>query len=133
MYLLLYFSLFFIHFIADFSHLSTDKMLAAKSNPSTPSALGLIFAHAAIHGLLMSIIVALFFGVHTLEFVFALMIVTISHFIIDLGKATMTDSYDWAKDISSRKFWYLFGFDQFLHASVILLIVEYIRQINDLL
>ncbi len=108
-------ALFFCHFIADFTWLSTTWMLNAKSvgKPLLP-----IFAHAAVHALLMGI--ALLFG--NLTFVVWLNLVMFqlsSHFLIDLWKGRMNVWFPIVTSPASKWHWILFGFDQFLHAVVI--------------
>jgi hypothetical protein len=108
-------ALFFCHFIADFTWLSTTWMLNAKSvgKPLLP-----IFAHAAVHATLMGI--ALAFGHLTFALWFNLvMFQLLSHFLIDLWKGRMNVWFPIVKSPANKWHWILFGFDQFLHAVVI--------------
>jgi hypothetical protein len=108
-------ALFFCHFIADFTWLSTSWMLNAKSvgKPLLP-----IFAHAAVHALLMAIVLA--FGQITFALWFNLvMFQLLSHFLIDLWKGRMNVWFPIVQSPASKWHWILFGFDQFLHAVVI--------------
>ena len=108
-------ALFFCHFIADFTWLSTTWMLNAKSvgKPLLP-----IFAHAAVHALLMAIVLA--FGHLTFALWFNLvMFQLLSHFLIDLWKGRMNVWFPIVTSPANKWHWILFGFDQFLHAVVI--------------
>jgi hypothetical protein len=108
-------ALFFCHFLADFTWLSTTWMLNAKSvgKPLLP-----IFAHAAVHAVLMAICLAF---AH-LTFALWLNLVCfqlLSHFLIDLWNGRMTVWFPQVKSPASKWHWCLFGFNQFLHAVVI--------------
>jgi hypothetical protein len=90
-------------------------MLNAKSvgKPLLP-----IFAHAAVHALLMAIVLA--FGQITFALWFNLvMFQLLSHFLIDLWKGRMNVWFPIVQSPASKWHWILFGFDQFLHAVVI--------------
>ena len=109
------------HLIADFSPLSTAWMLRAKS---TGSPLFPIFVHAGVHALLM--LVVLFFFIPTaLAFKLAAF-QWISHFAIDVCKGKMNVFFPIVTNPEDKRFWMLFGFDQFLHQSVILAMVWFI-------
>jgi hypothetical protein len=108
-------ALFFCHFLADFTWLSTSWMLNAKAvgKPLLP-----IFAHAAVHATLMAIVLA--FGQMTFALWFNLvMFQLLSHFLIDLWKGRMNVWFPIVQSPASKWHWILFGFDQFLHAVVI--------------
>jgi hypothetical protein len=112
---LLLIGLFFCHFIADFTWLSTTWMLNAKSlgKPLLP-----IFAHAAVHATLMGLL--LLFGNLTLALWVNLVIFQLlTHFLIDLWKGRMNVWFPILKSPASKWHWIIFGFDQFLHAVVI--------------
>lgn len=104
------------HLLADFSPLSTDWMLRAKSkgSPFFP-----IAVHAAVHAALM-LVVLLFF----IPFAFALKLAAlqwICHFAIDVWKGKMGVWFPVFVNSANKNFWMLFGFDQFLHQLVILI------------
>lgn len=112
---LLLIGLFFCHFLADFTWLSTTWMLNAKSlgKPLLP-----IFAHAAVHATLMGLLLA--FGNLTVALWFNLVCFQLlSHFLIDLWKGRMNGWFPILKSPASKWHWIIFGFDQFLHAAVI--------------
>ena len=115
-------SLLFGHYIGDYTHLSTAKMLAAKrvGSPLLP-----ILEHAMAHTILMSIVFAFFlndvkFG-SGLFFIF-LGIELASHFAIDVLKGKCNIWFPQAAYPTNKSHWYIFGFDQFLHQLVIALI-----------
>lgn len=95
----------------DFSHLSTDNMLKAKQygTPTQP-----IFEHALVHGFLTLLACVLF----TFDLALSLQvatIITILHFLIDLGKGKITYYFKMFRCNTKRPYWYLFGLDQLLH------------------
>ena len=112
---LLLIGLFFCHFLADFTWLSTTWMLNAKTvgKPLLP-----IFAHAAVHATLMGLLLA--FSNLTFALWFNLvMFQLLTHFLIDLWKGRMNVWFTILQSPASKWHWILFGFDQFLHATVI--------------
>lgn len=114
---LLLIGLFFCHFLADFTWLSTTWMLTAKSlgKPLLP-----IFAHAAVHATLMGLL--LVFGNLNLALWCNLVVFQLlSHFLIDLWKGRMNGWFPQLKSPANKWHWIIFGFDQFLHATVICL------------
>jgi hypothetical protein len=114
--------LMFVHWIADWTHLSTNWMLAAKSKgtPVFP-----IFCHALVHSVLMSFVVFLFAS--SLETAaIALFVQLVSHTAIDVTKGRVAASVPVTANITKRAFWYVLGFDQLLHQIVILTMVAII-------
>jgi len=110
--------LFVCHFLADFSPLSTSWMLHAKSkgSPFFP-----IFVHAGIHALLM-LSVLFFFS----PLILALKLAAfqcVTHFIIDVCKGKMNVLFPVVSNPEDKRHWLLFGFDQLMHQTVILLMV----------
>ncbi len=104
------------HLIADFSPLSTDWMLRAKSKGSP---LFPIFVHAGVHAVLMFPVLML-----GTSFLSALKITAfqwICHFAIDVWKGKMGIWFPVLSNPADKRFWMLFGFDQFLHQLVILI------------
>lgn len=127
--LLLGISLFFCHFIADFTPLSTAWMLKAKrfGTPLFP-----IFCHALVHATLMAFVIELYMlytriGYNAFELKFTIvdalfLFQLLSHFIIDILKGKANLMLPKCRDQINYPyhFWMLFGADQFLHATVIL-------------
>jgi len=98
------------HWMADFTQLSNPWMLAAKQRGKS---LFPILVHACVHGALM-FVVLLFFT--DLEMAFQIT----AHFCIDVWKGRMNGWFPKLENTSNPYFWWLFGFDQFLHQVVIL-------------
>jgi hypothetical protein len=124
MYLTLLLLLFFCHFLADFTHLSTQRMLNAKrlGTPLIP-----IFDHAAAHSVLMMIVIFIF--IQDISFVFYLGgFQALTHFMIDVWKGKMNAKFPKLLDNTNKFHWILFGFDQFLHATVIIIMYYKIIQ-----
>lgn len=110
-------SLFICHWLADYTHLSTAWMLNAKrlGTPLLP-----IYFHALVHAVLM--LIALFLvGVSTdkLSALFSLQL--LSHFAIDVWKGKMNAWFPALQSPANKWHWIVFGFDQLLHALVIIL------------
>lgn len=113
-------SLLFCHFLADYTHLSTNKMLAAKKfgTPLLP-----ILEHASVHGTLMFLTMMLLLPWSPNIFTLA-SIQIVSHFIIDTLKGKMNYWFPVFQSPANKAHWYLFGFDQFLHVYVIIRMVQ---------
>lgn len=118
--------LFICHFLADYTHLSTTEMLSAKrlGTPLFP-----ILKHALIHTFLMGIFLRLFvFGNwHNTEHVYSIFdkvdvlmaFQLITHFLIDVWKGRMNSWFTDLQNPANKWHWIVFGFDQLLHALVI--------------
>lgn len=113
---LLLISLFFCHFLADFTPLSTSWMLNAKrlGTPLLP-----IFAHACVHGILMFIPLIIFLG-SCWGVVLLVWFQILTHFLIDMWKGRMNGWFPVLQSPANKSHWVIFGFDQFLHALVII-------------
>lgn len=114
-------ALFTSHFLADFTHLSTAKMLEAKrfGTPLFP-----IFQHALVHSLFVFIV--LLFTNLSWEIVFDLTFFQLStHFLIDIWKGKMNKWFPVVQSPANKLHWVLFGFDQLLHAIVLIIISHY--------
>jgi hypothetical protein len=109
-------TLFFCHFLADYTHLSTNWMLNAKrfGKPIFP-----ILVHAGVHALLMGISLLLF-HVRTIKIIDACLLQLASHFIIDLTKGKMNVWFPSLQSPTNKWHWIVFGADQFLHAMIII-------------
>jgi hypothetical protein len=117
------FALYVCHFLADYTHLSTNWMLNAKrlGTPLIP-----IFSHALVHSLLM-FIVLLFFSNNYLQILYLSLFQLITHFLIDLCKGRMNSLFPILLDNTNRFHWIIFGLDQLLHTIVILIICFYLK------
>jgi len=113
-------ALFFCHFLADFTWLSTTWMLTAKSigKPLSP-----IFCHATIHMILMGCVLA-FAHLPLTLYLNLLCFQLLTHFLIDLWKGRMSVWFPIVKSPANKWHWILFGFDQFLHAGVICIMYQ---------
>ena len=109
--------LFICHFLADYTHLSTAWMLNAKrlGKPLYP-----IFTHAFIHASLMLVLLALVFGFSGLKFAALFGFQLITHFLIDVWKGRMNGWFPSLQSPANKWHWIVFGFDQLLHALVII-------------
>jgi len=106
------------HFIFDFVF-RTNSMIEAKkfSKPIFP-----IIEHAILHAFSFYLIGSMFkfpfeinFTIYLIEFV--------SHFLIDYFKGFINRFNSITNDVSKSMFWTLFGFDQFLHQIIIIIIM----------
>lgn len=113
-------ALFFCHFLADFTQLSRPWMLKAKA---TGAADYRIMSHALVHAFLMAGVLLFYcstWGMVIPLFAFQ----AITHFWIDVFKGRMNVWFPKVKDQLHYPYWILFGFDQFLHATVIIIIAD---------
>ena len=106
--------LFICHFLGDYPPLSTDWMLNAKQlgKPLLP-----IFAHAMVHTLMMGIFLGCL-GISNTLLLMGFQLNT--HFLIDVWKGRMNGWFPSLQSPNNKWFWILFGFDQLLHALVII-------------
>ncbi len=109
--------LFICHFLADYTHLSTAWMLNAKrlGKPLYP-----IFTHAFIHASLMLVLLALAFGLSGFKLAALFGFQLITHFLIDVWKGRMNGWFPALQSPANKWHWIVFGFDQLLHALVII-------------
>jgi Protein of unknown function (DUF3307) len=109
--------LFICHFLADYTHLSTAWMLNAKrlGKPLYP-----IFTHAFIHASLMLVLLALVFGLSGFKLAALFGFQLITHFLIDVWKGRMNGWFPALQSPANKWHWIVFGFDQLLHALVII-------------
>ena len=113
-------SLFFCLFLGDFTHLSTKWMLDAKrvGQPIFP-----ILCHAIVHGCLMSIALLFFVSIQSQIYWHLVEFQIITHFIIDVWKGKMNVWFPELANPVNKLHWYVFGIDQFFHATVIIIMV----------
>lgn len=110
--------LFFCHWLADYTHLSMSHMLNAKrlGMPLFP-----IFQHAAMHALIMTIFLFFIVGLPQLLVIKLTSFQLITHFLIDLWKGRMNARFPSLQSQANKFHWYVFGFDQYLHTIVIII------------
>lgn len=111
--------LFICHFLADYTHLSTAWMLKAKrlGKPLFP-----ILTHAMIHTLLMGLLLGCL-GVSNMLLLMGFQLIT--HFLIDVWKGRMNSWFPLLQSPANKWHWIVFGFDQLLHAIVIIIMSLY--------
>lgn len=114
---------FVCHWAADYTHLSTSWMLNAKrlGTPLHP-----ILAHAAVHAVLMSFVALCFLipiAIVAKLFLFQLS----THFIIDVWKGRASARIPSLQNPANKYHWYMFGFDQLLHALAIIAMFNFTK------
>ena len=112
--------LFICHWLADYTPLSTAWMLNAKrlGRPLYP-----IFAHAFVHYILMGLFLRICYGgwgCGSDIIAKVLMLQLVSHFLIDTLKGRMNGWFPSLQNPANKSHWVIFGFDQLLHALVII-------------
>lgn len=114
-------ALFFCHWLADYTHLSTYRMLIAKrlGKPLMP-----IFEHAMVHAFLMAITLKIFgLDVETISRLMLFQLLT--HFIIDVWKGRMNGWFPSISNPANKFHWWVFGIDQYFHAVIIIIMANY--------
>lgn len=104
------------HHIGDFSPLATARMQEAKADGGPMMA---IAAHAAVHGVLVAIVVALVLGLNAPPIATAFGIVFVTHFLLDAGRARLGRRFRALNDPGNSPFWHALGIDQLAHALVL--------------
>jgi hypothetical protein len=109
--------LFICHWLADYTHLSTTWMLNAKrfGKPFHP-----IFIHAFVHASLMLVFLFLTGGLGGSQLAALFGFQLITHFLIDVWKGRMNGWFPVLQSPANKWYWIVFGFDQLLHALVII-------------
>lgn len=116
--------LFICHWLADYTPLSRPFMLKAKrlGKPLFP-----IFIHAAMHTMLMSLVSGWFIG-FTNDWAYLVIFQWVTHFLIDVWKGRMNGWFPALQSPANKWHWIVFGFDQLLHAIVIIYMAEIIAK-----
>ena len=114
-------ALLFCHFLADFTPLSTPWMLQAKlvGRPWWP-----IMAHAAVHGLLMGLV--LLFFTNPFQALLLAIFQTLAHFLTDLPKGRLSAAFTMFREPGQKAYWGLFGADQLCHQVAIVAMVHHV-------
>jgi len=118
---IIFIGLFFCHYLADYTWLSTSYMLNAKrfGTPLFP-----IFCHAMMQTCLMGIFLFIMSFIIPLSsaIVFDMLIFQLmTHFVFDTLKGKLTFKFKALQDISNKWYWVTMGGDQFLHNIVIVI------------
>lgn len=123
-------ALFTCHWLADYTHLSTSWMLSAKSvgRPIIP-----ILAHGLVHTLLMVITMVILEKTGVINITsntafYLAIFQCISHTLIDIWKGRMNVWFPSLRSPQNKFHWVVFGFDQLLHAIVIIIMVYLIHK-----
>jgi hypothetical protein len=113
----LFFLLLACHWAADFTQLSTSWFLEAKKfgKPLFP-----IACHSGVHAGLM-FFVLLFYASWQQACLWAA-VEWGTHFLIDVWKGRMLGWFPSLQNTQNKYYWWLFGIDQYLHISIIMVI-----------
>lgn len=109
--------LFLGHYVGDFTPLVTRRMLEAKS-AATP--LWPILMHAAVHTVLMALVIAFVSNPEASVLLLACAIQLVTHFGLDAGRARLGLWKPGLNDPTRSEFWHLLGLDQLAHALVLI-------------
>lgn len=104
------------HCAGDFSPLATTRMLEAKANGGP---LVSIAGHAAVHTLLVVLVVALLAGPTLPALALIAGLVFVTHFALDASRALLGRRFRALNDTRQRAFWYALGLDQLGHGLVL--------------
>jgi len=105
------------HYLADFCF-TWKGLVRAKTDGRNAWQIAI---HAGIHALLMGL--CLLVACTGLKLLLLLMILEFAtHFVIDVLKTWIMVRYNSFADISSKRYWVLYGADQLLHQFVVVLI-----------
>lgn len=116
------------HFMGDYTHLSTEKMLVAKR---IGKPIGPICDHAAVHGILIFLAIAPYTNIMHLDYhyiTYGVLFEMATHLIIDVLKGKCNVWFPVVAEPQNKSHWYVFGFDQLLHQLVIVTIWWWITQ-----
>lgn len=114
---LLLVALLVCHYLADYCF-TTPSMIRAKAEGRR---LWPIMFHASIHAGVVGLCI-LPWGISWRMLSLLVSLELVSHFLIDTAKGRLTAHYPVLADMQGKPYWMLYGFDQFLHLLVIVLI-----------
>ena len=107
------------HYLGDFTHLSTPRMLEAKATGRSISWIGI---HAGVHAILVGIAVGVIVAPTSKVLLLAAVLEFATHFLIDTGRAKLCVSFPSCATTDHDGYWYLLGLDQLAHGLVLLAI-----------
>lgn len=110
-------SLLICHYLGDFCFTSPG-MIKAKADGRRPWP---ILLHSCIHAALVGVCL-ICWRVPLKTVLMMMLLEVVSHFLIDLGKGLISGRSSILSDPKQKSYWMLYGFDQLLHLSVLLLI-----------
>lgn len=105
------------HYLADFC-LTSPVMIRAKADGRN---VWPILLHASVHAFLIGLCLLLW-GISWKILLLMMLAELVTHFLIDTGKGQLTARYPTLADQQRKPYWMLYGFDQFLHLLVIVII-----------
>lgn len=105
------------HYLADFC-LTSPVMIRAKADGRN---VWPILLHASVHAFLIGLCLLLW-GISWKLVLLMMLTELVTHFLIDTGKGRLTARYPTLADQQRKPYWMLYGFDQFLHLLVIVII-----------
>ncbi len=114
---LLMIALLVCHYLADYC-LTMPVMIRAKADGRNPWP---ILLHAGIHAVLIGFCLLIWSVAWDLA-ITLMLIELASHFVIDTVKGRLTARFSILADMKQKPYWMLYGFDQFLHLLVIVII-----------
>ena len=123
---LLLIALLICHYLADFC-LTWPALIRSKADGRN---VWPILLHAAVHAVLMGVCL-LVFGVNTEQLFLLMSLELVTHFVIDVGKATVSVKLPLLADIKQKPYWVLFGLDQLLHQLVVV-VIWYVAVFNSI-
>jgi len=109
--------LFSAHFLGDFTPLATRRMLDAKA---VGKPLGPIASHAAIHGVLVGLAVALVIRPGPGLIGMAALMEFGAHLAIDWVRGRLGGHWPTLSDPATQEYWTALGLDQLAHAFVLI-------------
>jgi hypothetical protein len=104
------------HSLGDFSPLATPRMLEAKANGGP---LGFIALHAAVHTLLITLVIILVASPASSLILIAAAIEFSTHFALDAVRALLATRFPALNEPADNRFWYALGIDQLFHGLVL--------------
>lgn len=115
-------SLMIAHYLGDYTHLSTERMLDAKR---TGKPLEPIWEHAYAHAFIFAICFVVYRFFNPMDFhiiAWTIIIELGTHFIIDVLKGKCNVWFPVVANPANKVHWYVFGLDQLLHHIVIVIV-----------
>ena len=113
-------SLLICHYLGDFCFTSPG-MIKAKADGKSPWP---ILLHSCIHAALVGLCLVCW-QVSWKLILLMMLVEVVSHFLIDLGKGLISGHSQVLSDPKKKAYWMLYGFDQLLHLSILLLIFHF--------
>lgn len=109
-------ALLIAHNLGDFTPLATARIRRAKAEGGP---LGLIAAHAAVHGVLVGLAALIVVGPSPSVLALAAGLELVTHFGIDAARTRLGVHVPVLADMHSNPFWWALGVDQLLHGLVL--------------